>query len=273
MSLAMRGISAPFDGLHAADRSTLTPPAMPTLSLRSPASRLLAVAALLALTLPACSQQPAGGAPGNLTGSGPVGVFFMTRYWSYTRSLEKAAWFFTPDGRVFQNLENGLTDADLAAHRGPKGTFKYAGGQLEITWSDGKKSKSAVEPDKTGFAWDMGIFTPAPALSDRKWVVGKFEGGESLVGSGTALMTSNSFEFRADGTYTRTGVASARSGSVTTGSQGGSTGTWKAEVYSLTLTGSDGTVMRKIAFPYFDNDKSPLPGRLYFGGLLLKRER
>ncbi len=241
------------------------------------ATRLLA--ALAGLLLPAwlglVPKANAASLEGKLTGSGPVGLFFMTRY--SNRMLEKAAWYFTADGRVFQNLESGVTDADLAAHRGPKGTFKYSGGQLEVAWSDGTKIRSPVEPDKTTFMWEMGIFLPAPPLSDRKFVIGKFEGGESLSGGGTALMTSNSFEFRADGTFSRSGVASARSTSsgstVTTGSQGGSTGTWKMEDYALTLTGSDGTVMRRIAFPYFADEKSPLPERLYFGGLLLKRGR
>jgi hypothetical protein len=68
-------------------------------------------------------------------------------------------------------------------------------------------------------------------------------------------------------------VKSTTNQSVLTGdSQGGSSGTWKAEAYSLTLTGSDGTVMRKIAFPYFEDAKSAKPERVYFGGLLMKRQ-
>ena len=236
-------------------------------------------ACMILASFPACSQQSGGTTEqGRVTASGPVGLFFMTRYWSFTRTLEKAAWYFTPDGHVYQNLKSGLTSADLAAHKGPKGTFKFSGTQLEITWSDGKTSKSNIERDKgsDGFMWDMGIFNPAPPLSDPKLVVGTYEGGESLSHGGNAVATSNTFEFRADGTYTRSGVASVKGTTsqsvVSAGSQGTSTGTWKAEAYSLTLTGSDGTVTRRIAFPYFEDDKSALPARLYFGGLLLKRQ-
>ena len=249
---------------------------------RSAFSRRLVLgccAALGFITFSACSQHSDGTSDkGRLTSSGPVGLFFMTRYWSYTHTLEKAAWYFAADGHVYQNLESGLTSADLAAHKGPKGTFKLSGNQLEVTWSDGKTAKSQFEPDKTGpgFAWDMGLFSPAPPISDPKLVVGKFEGGESLSHGGNAVSTSNSFEFHADGTYTRFGIASVKGTASQSllegGSQGTTTGTWKAESYSLTLTGSDGTVTRRIAFPYYDDDKSPLPGRLYFGGLLLKRQ-
>ena len=202
----------------------------------------------------------------------------MTRYWSYTHTLEKAAWYFTADGQVYQNLQSGLTSADLAAHKGPKGTFKLNGKQLEVTWAEGKTIKSQFEPDKSGpgFAWDMGLFTPAPPFSDPKLIVGKFEGGESLSHGGDAVSTSNSFEFHADGTYTSFGIASVKgttNESVISGSsQKSSNGTWKTESYSLTLSDSDGRITRRIAFPYFEDDKSPMPSRIYFGGLLLKRE-
>jgi hypothetical protein len=54
-----------------------------------------------------------------ISGGGPVGLYFMTRFWSYTGTLEKAAWYFAPDGRVYQNLETGFSAGDLAAHQGP----------------------------------------------------------------------------------------------------------------------------------------------------------
>ena len=227
---------------------------------------LFAFAAVILAAFPACSRQSAdASSKGQVTASGPVGLFFMTRYWSYTNTLEKAVWYFTTDGQVYQNLDSGLTPADLAAHHGPTGTFKLDSNQLEIVWDDGKKGKSKFEPDKggDGFAWDAGLFSPAPPISDPKFVVGKFEGGESLSHGGNAVATSNSFEFRPDGTYTRFGIASVTgttSKSVLEGSsQGTTTGTWKSESYSLVLTGSDGSVTRKIAFPYFEDDKSPLP--------------
>jgi hypothetical protein len=76
--------------------------------------------AVLIFAFPACSKSDSD-LKGRVTSSGPVGVFFMTRYWS-GGSLEKAAWYFASDGNVYQNLESGVTAADLAAHKGPKGT-------------------------------------------------------------------------------------------------------------------------------------------------------
>lgn len=251
--------------------------------LRAPSRQSLLTSFLLAAlsltALPLQAQSDAAAEQGRVTASGPVGLFFMTRYSSFSGSLEKAAWYFTADGQVYQNLETGLTPADLAAHKGPKGAFRFGGGQITVAWSDGKTTASAFELDEPGahtFMWDLGIFNPAPPLSDPRFVVGSFEGGESLSHGGNAVSTSNSFEFRADGTFSREGVASVKAATeqseIAAGSQGKSSGTWKAEAYSIVLTGTDGTVTRLIAFPYFEDDKAPLPSRIYLGGLLLKRK-
>ena len=55
-------------------------------------------------------------------------------------------------------------------------------------------SRPAWDTDR----WLRDFFGPAAPISDPKFVVGKFEGGESLIHGGNAVMTSNSFEFRAD---------------------------------------------------------------------------
>jgi hypothetical protein len=191
--------------------------------------------------------------------------------------LEKAAWYFAADGTVYQNLESGVTAADLAAHKGPKGTFKLADGNIAITWADGKTSKSQFEPDKggPGFAWDGGLFSPVGPITDPKVVAGKFEGGESLSHGGNSVMNSHSFEFRADGTYTRDDVASVKGTTdrsvLSAGAAGTKTGTWKADGFTLILTDS-GKTERKMAFPWSDDDKDP-PNRLYLGGTLLKRQK
>ena len=43
----------------------------------------------------------------------------MSRYWSFTQTLEKAAWYFSPEGAVYQNLEVGFSAKELADHKGP----------------------------------------------------------------------------------------------------------------------------------------------------------
>jgi hypothetical protein len=232
--------------------------------------------AVLIFALPGCSKGDGESLKGRVTSSGPVGVFFMTRYWS-GGPLEKAAWYFAADGTVYQNLENGVTATDLAAHKGPKGTYKLAGDQLEITWTGKKPVKSQFERDKggPGFAWDGGLFSPVGPITDPKVVAGKFEGGESLSHGGNSVMTSKTFVFRADGTYTREGVASVKGATsqsvLTGGATGSNAGTWKADGYTIILTGANGTPERKMAFPWSDDDKDP-PNRLYLGGTLLKRQ-
>lgn len=236
------------------------------------------LAAMLVVAFPSCSKSDDAALKGHVTASGPAGVFFMTRYWS-GGMLEKAAWYFAADGSVYQNLESGVTPADLAAHKGPKGTFKLAGDQITITWADGKTTKGAFERDKAGpgFAWDGGLFSPVAPFTDPKVVVGKFEGGESLSHGGNSVMNSHGFEFRADGSYTRDDIASVKGAtnrSVLSGSASGTkAGTWKAEGFTIILSeGAGGATERKMAFPWSDDDKFP-PNRLYLGGTLLKRQK
>lgn len=93
----------------------------------------------------------------------PVGLF-MTRFWSFTNSLEKAVWYFAPDGRVYQNLASGFSAADLQAHKGNQGTHEVAGGKLKVTWADNKVTEGGIEADGGAFHWDGGIFTPGKAL-------------------------------------------------------------------------------------------------------------
>jgi len=202
---------------------------------------------------------------------GPVGLFFMTRFWPATGSLEKAAWYFSPDGEVYRNLQTGFSKEDLAAHQ-MKGKFKLNAGTLEVTWTDGKKTASKFEADTTGFSWDMGIFTPVKAFADASAVAGSYEGGESLSSGGNYAAVSKSLELKADGTFTMYGIGSIKgtteSSVVSADSQGGAKGTWKLDGYSIILTGSDGKTARQIAFPY-DDEKTR---RLYLGGTMYKRK-
>jgi hypothetical protein len=208
----------------------------------------------------------------------PVGLFFMTRYWFATRSLEKAAWYFAPDHTVYEHLETGFSKADLAAHRGRVGTGKLVGDSLEVTWRDGKKTLSKLERDKSGglgFAWNGGLFGPAKPIANAQEIAGSYEGGESVSFSGSTSSVAKGLELRADGTFRRSGVASINSQTdasrVTAGSTSGSTGTWRAENYALILTDDAGQVFRGISFPY-DDEKTPTkPDRLFFAGTMYKK--
>lgn len=207
----------------------------------------------------------------------PVGLFFMTRFWSYTNSLEKAVWYFAPDGRVYQNLASGFSEADLQAHEGAQGTYDVADGKLTVTWSNSKVTEGGFQADGGAFNWDGAIFTAVEPFDEDKSLAGTYEGGESFnSGGGNSASTSRTLQLRPDGTFTRVGVASVQSTSsesvVEGGTQGGSEGKWQVGGYSLVLTGSDGMVQRGIAFPYDDKETPLYPDRMYFSGTLYKRQ-
>ena len=227
----------------------------------------------------ALSRVSGGGpAKARFDGSRPIGLYLMTKYWIATGALEKAVWYFAPDGRVFLNPEGGFTEADLAAHKGSRGTISMNGADMTVTWSDGKTSTSDVERDagSDGFAWDTGLFAPVQAFGDSSKLVGKWEGGESLSFSGSSAITSRSLDIRADHTFQRSGVASLRSASnesvASTGATSESSGSWSLQGYVLTLTFGDGKVMKGIAFPFDDEETPVYPDRFYFNGTLYKNQ-
>lgn len=228
-----------------------------------------ALPALPPITAPAAQPARAG-----LTGGKPVGLFFMTRYWSYTRTLEKAAWYFSPDGQVYEKLESGFSPEDLAAHKGRKGTARMEGNVMAVTWTTGGTSRSEIEPDRgsAGFMWDMGMFSPVQSFAGPDSIVGTYEGGESLSHGGNAAAVAKTLTLRADGSFAMSGVSSLKGNTDTSrlyaGSQGATTGNWQLSGYSLTLAANDGAVTRRIAFPYNDGTSR----RLFLGGMMFKRQ-
>lgn len=201
----------------------------------------------------------------------PVGLYLMTRFWIATGSLEKAVWYFTSDGRVYLNPEDGFSDETLAAQQGRHGTVSVDGDTMTVKWSDGKETSSTIEREKGGFNWDTGIFAPVEAFTDDSQLVGRWEGGTSVSFSGSRAANSSTLDLREDGTFSRAGVASLQSGSgeseVSAGAQSESSGTWKLRGHTLTLTYGDGKVARGITFP-FDDEKTR---RFYFGGTMYKK--
>ncbi len=237
---------------------------------------------VLLLALAACGGESAGGGGNDppsarIVDGKPIGLFFMTRFWSYTNSLEKAVWYFAPDGQAYQNLASGFSDEDLQAHQGNRGTYEVSGGKLRVTWADGKTTEGDISADGGAFNWDGGIFTAVQPFERDKSIAGSYEGGESFnSGGGNSASTSNSIELRPDGTFRRVGVASVQSTTdesvVDAGSQGQSDGTWTVGGYSLVLTGLDGKVQRSIAFPYDDKETPVYPDRMFFAGTMYARQ-
>jgi hypothetical protein len=217
--------------------------------------------------------------PAKFVNGAPVGLYYMQRMWIATHSLEKAIWYFSPDGKAYENLSDGFSAADLAAHKGRKGTYKVSGDTMTITWADGTSSSSKIERDtgsSTGFAWDMGLFTAASPFTDTKRLAGKYEGGISVGSGGNLAMVSNDLELRADGTYSMGSASSINSttdrSTMTVGGSGENTGTWSASGYSLTLTDSKGTATRRIAFPWDDEKTAVYPDYLFWGGMMFKKK-
>jgi hypothetical protein len=197
-----------------------------------------------------------------ITDRGPVGLYYMQRYWIATRHLEKAVWYFTPDGKVYEGLTTGFSPEDLAAHKGPHGTYKMVGKDLEVTWSDGKSVKSEMERDEGdsgGFAWETGLFAPVKPIADPKLLAGEYEGGTSLSFAGGSSIVSKTLKLNADGTFTNSGIATVKAESdeskVTAAGDSDEKGAWSATDYSMTLKFGDGRTVTGIAFPLFSEDK------------------
>jgi hypothetical protein len=210
------------------------------------------------------------------TSGAPVGLYFMTRFWAPTSSLEKTVWYFAPDGTVYENLTDGFSAADLAAHKGRRGKGAMVGDKLEVTHADGKTTSSKFSADKGGFGWNGGIFTAVKPLPAAAVLAGKYEGGQNLASAAGVAITSRSLELRADGTYSSGAVSSVSSSSdrsqVSVGSsRAAPSGTWAAGAYSITLTDGAGKAKRAIAFPYDDASTPLTPDYLYIGGTLFKR--
>lgn len=213
-------------------------------------------------------------------GGRPVGMYFMTRYWIATGSLEKSVWYFSPDGEAYENLLTGFSAEDLANHKGRHGKLSVSGDSMTITWSDGKEATSKLERDHDGsgdgFAWDTGLFAPVKAFDDPSELAGKWEGGESLVHGGDFIAASHSLDIHPDGTYSGESVASVKGttehSEIGGGSSSSAEGKWQLDGWSLILTHPDGTTTRGIAFP-FDDEATPVkPDRFFFNGTMYKKE-
>ena len=202
----------------------------------------------------------------------PVGLFFMTRFWIATNSLEKAVWYFAPDGRVYENLETGFSEADLSAHTGNQGTYGVNGDQMQVTWADGTTTESTIERDGTNFSWNAGIFTAVRPFEENTSVAGAYEGGESFSTGGNSGAVSKTLQLAPDGTFTWGGVGSVVSEGESVGGESGTNGNWELSGYSLVLTGADGSTLRGIAFPYDDESTPVYPDRMFFAGTMYERQ-
>jgi hypothetical protein len=247
------------------------------LCLASPASAYAASAAG-GRRLPAMAPPPAAAAPlaGKVLSGKPVGLFFMTRYIMAFHSLEKATYYFTPAGQVYNNPIDFTPTSLAGLPANARGIYSVSGGQLLMKWADGNTSKANFEnPSANTFSWDMGIFVGMGPFSSARQLVGTFEGGNSVSsGSGSAAAVSG-LTFRADGSYSGSSVSSFNtntSGSnAHVGGSGEAAGRWALAGWTLTLTDAAGRTARGVAYAIETNEKTGQVTRFYFNNVAYKR--
>ena len=218
------------------------------------------------------AQSVAQPIPSRITPAGPERLFFMTRFWMATGSLEQKLWYFTADGRVFDSPGGVFTPEQLERDSRRHGRFSLANKKLTAKWSDGKVTESNFELDSAGkgFAWDGGLFSEV-AKPDWSKVSGFFEGGVSYSHSSGRGAAVSGLTLRPDGTFTLSRNSSFRSENSTSVATAGSVaapleGKWKGEGYELTLTFADGRTERHVSFPTPDARDANKIGMLFFNG-------
>lgn len=199
----------------------------------------------------------------------------MTRYLPATQTLERSVWYFAPDQRVYRDLKEGFSAADLTVHKGGRGQLRHTAGTIEVTWSDGSTTAAELEADGTGFTWDMGMFTPALAFENNARVAGVYEGSETLAIESHELPVAQRLELGEDGAFRWEGVSMVRTAGSETRlvptSNAVTTGTWKLEGFSLVLISKENLKLRRVAFPQDDEQTIIRPDHLFFAGVLYKR--
>lgn len=213
--------------------------------------------------------------PGWQTGR-PVGLYWMSRYQPSLRSLELAVWYFAPDGTVYRDLRYGFSADDLARPAGGRGSATREERTLRIQWQDGTTSSAHLEQDRTGFTWDMGIFSPISGFADPGELPGTYSGSVGSAGPDGSGVVPQRLTLNTDGTFLWEGVAFQADGNMPAGrlehSSGATSGRWMLDGHSLTLTASSGVAVRRFAFPDDDERTVVRPDRLFFDGGMLKRQ-
>jgi hypothetical protein len=206
----------------------------------------------------------------------PDGLYLMTRSWPGS-SLEILGWLFK-NGQVCSKPMGDLAHFDFqkAAARDPNstGTYSISGKNMIIKWANGKSETGELEPDKSCFFWQMGLFCPADPFQKNAKINGVFSGGASA-GYGKAA-NATSITFSSNGTYKLEQVGAVHSDTsagtqLYAGSSGSETGTYDLSGTTLILKSSGGKSRQIVSFPYDDGTKGPAPRRIFFDGAMLKR--
>jgi hypothetical protein len=210
-------------------------------------------------------------APHRITGNSITGVFFMTKFWTTTNSLDTAVWYFSPEGVAYEN-PTGFSPAELAATNS-QWRINVAGDSISYAGAAGKVYESSFSiSSNTSFNWDGGIYTAAKPFPRGTNLVGTYGGGTSVTGASS----SSTLILNADESYQLTGSTSAvtktRESIASLGAYGGGeTGTWHHGTYSLTLNPAGGQMKRSIAFIY-EEGRGGAPAKFYYDGFMWSRK-
>ncbi|MBM4227234.1 MAG: hypothetical protein FJ164_05765 [Gammaproteobacteria bacterium] len=191
-------------------------------------------------------------------------------------SLNHESYFFTSNGRFFKSPAAGVDLRTLAAQPAATrhdGSYWIEGNELVMAWAErGRVTRSRYEGHDKGITIDSG-FASRRAGFQRGWRMdGSYEGGASI-GGGTS--SSNTLNFRRDGTYTRgVGVVAVTSGTtsqVTTGASAAAAGTYEFDEYTLTLR-ENGAERRFTVFTFGDLDAAGRPASIFNEGVMMTRQ-
>ena len=228
-------------------------------------------------------ERPSMPAPTVMSKGKIEGLFYRQRYEMVSRHLEKAVWYFGPDGKVYVNLESGFSASELAAHQGQFGTYQVASGQMNIAWSNGSKSNDKLEIEQDSFGFDTATFLPVKPFRSADQIVGNYEGGSSFTFSGSSTAIAKTLTLRADGTFTSSGIANfskdrsdagfsdTNNKELIASGQGASNGTWSLSGYSLILSSAGTKNVKGIAFPLFFDEAKGTFDRIFFRGFSYKK--
>ena len=183
---------------------------------------------------------------------------------------------YVKDGQVALDPAGGVDKFDFAKARKASpstvGTVQQNGRDMTVTWADGKSTTASLEKKDGGcFYWE-GLACPVKAFGRGEKLDGSFTGGASA--GGGAVSSSRTLTLSKDGKYTlSSGGVVAPGGNVSgaAGSFASETGTYDLSGNTLTLKPASGPARTILTFPYDDGTKGDQPRRMYFDGLMLKR--
>ncbi len=176
------------------------------------------------------------------------------------------------DGTAAKLGSYAVDNVDVSAIRRSKasdvGTWRNAGGNVQVRWSDG---------DMTELKPNVGPPTALPAsrhLSGTYQAIGG--GGNTALGGQVLTAQVKQFTFRSNGTFSQSSSKSASSGAGAGGARSATSGRWQLDGSTLTLSYGNGRVVRTSVFYSGSRKASAKFGRygvLWIGGEDFKRVR